>query len=391
MAERNPSGGVLDPTPAGPVVRAVGDIAIIGHAAAALDRYGSHYPFERVADLIKSADLAFGNLEMPILPDGQHEPYFPDVCPDFHCPSLTAEALKVAGFDVLNLANNHMMDWGLAGLQETRARLDQAGLRAIGAGETLHDARKPAILVRRGLRIAFLGYGVPGPWNATSTRPGVAPIDRDMILEDMRAIRDEVDLLIVSLHTGLPSGYPNTEDRDLKRELVDYGADLILGHGPHVLQGIELYRDRVIAHSLGNFIIDLSSGNIKEEARFLQPQRESIILSVTLATNGTPEVNCDPVIISDTYQTVPADPQDAAHILAHLETLSNNLDHMRGLALWEHAGARNVEHELKVLTFQAREVGWRHALKRLTKIRWRHLRLLLGYLVAKTKQMLGRR
>lgn len=377
------------PRPGVVVLRAVGDIALIGRAAAALEQHGCQYPFEHVAEFIQSADLVFGNLEMPILSDSQCKPYFPDVCRDFRCPPQTAEALNVTGFDVLNLANNHTMDWGIAGLRETLAKLHEVGLQTIGAGETLREARQPAIFVQSGLRVAFLGYGVRGPWNATPTRPGIAPIDGVLILEDMRALRDDVDLLIVSLHMGILSDYPNPEDRRLTKELIDHGADLILGHGPHVLQGVEVYQSRLIAHSLGNFIIDLSSGNVQCKTA-MQEQRDSIILDVALARDCTPVVSYIPILISESFQTVPAGPKDAARILARLEALSSNLDHMHGLALWQHAGARSVEHELRVLAFQVSEVGWRHVLKRLKKVRWRHLRLLLGYLVVKVKQVFGR-
>jgi poly-gamma-glutamate synthesis protein (capsule biosynthesis protein) len=327
---------------------------------------------------------------MPISSDSQIEPRVPDVCPDFRCPTSTADALKLTGFDVLNLANNHTMDWGLVGLQETISELHEVGLHTIGAGETLNEARRPTILVRNGLRVAFLGYGVPGPWNATETGPGIAPIDRELILQDIRAVRDQVELLIVSLHTGIFSDYPTPEDRRLSHDLIDFGCDLILGHGPHVLQGIEVRQNRVIAYSLGNFIIDLSSGNVQTQTA-LQEQRDSIILDVELARDGTSKVGFFPIVISEARQTVVARPEDAARISARMEKLSANLDSMRGLALWQHAGARTVEHEIRVLAFQTRKVGPLHVLKRLTKIRWRHLRLLLGYLVAKVEHASIRR
>jgi poly-gamma-glutamate synthesis protein (capsule biosynthesis protein) len=372
------------------VLRAVGDIMLIAGAARRLEERGCEYPFGPVAEHIRSADMAFGNLEMPIRPAGPQEPYFPDVCPDFHCPPLTAECLRVTGFHVLNLANNHMMDWGLPALRETITRLRGAGLQTIGAGETLDEARQPAILVCKGLRVGFLGYGVPGPWNATPTQPGTAPIDRRLILDDVHALRGEVDLLVVSLHTGILSDYPNPEDRHLAKELIDNGVDLILGHGPHVLQGIELYRGRPIAFSLGNFIVDMSSGNIAEKVA-VQEQVESIILDVTMAPGGPAEVSYLPILITPAFQTVPAGPEDAARIRTKVDTLSRNLEHMQGLALWEHAGALNVEHELRVLAFQARHVGLGRVLGRLKKVRWRHLRLLLGYVVAMVKKPFARR
>lgn len=371
------------------VLRAVGDIMLIAEAANHLERYGPGYPFGPVGDFIRSADLAFGNLEMPICSTNERIPFFPDVCPDFHCPPQTAEALRVSGFDVLNLANNHMMDWGAPGLRETVASLQNAGLQTIGAGETLREARMPAVIYRKEFKVGFLGYGVPGAWNATESGPGIAPINRDLIFEDMRMLGDDVDILVVSLHTGILSDYPNPEDRRMAKELVDHGASLILGHGPHVIQGLEIYNNGGIAHSLGNFIIDLSSGNVQSDMA-IQEQGESIILDVDLTETGVSSMNAFPIQVSESFQTVPAANDDSLRILSRVQALSEGLDRMQGLALWQHAGIRGVEHEIRVLAFQVRQVGWGHAFKRLKKIRWRHLRLLIGYITVKTTEAFRR-
>lgn len=278
-----------------------------------------------------------------------------------------------------------MMDWGETGLTDTIAALHEVGLKTVGAGENLHAARQPAFFMRNSLRIAFLGYCMPEPWNATPAHPGTAPIDRDLILEDMHLLRDKVDLLIVSLHAGILSDYPNPEDRRLARALVDNGADLILGHGSHMLQGVETYHGCVIAHSLGNFVADPAAGNVETRVA-LQEQQESIILDVTLTRHRTLAMSFIPTVTGKRFQALPANPEEAVRILTTLDTLSKNLERMNGPALWKRAGALNVEHGLRVLAFQTREVGWLYALKRLKKVRWRHFRLLLGYLMVKAKE-----
>ena len=274
-------------------------------------------------------------------------------------------------------------------IEETLACLRSAGLLTVGAGENLIEARKPAIFDQKDLQVAFIGYGVRGHWNATSTQAGTAPIDRKLILEDIRAIRNYVDLLIVSLHTGILSDYPNPEDRELAKELVENGADLIIGHGPHVTQGVEIFKNKAIAYSLGNFMIDLSSGNVENKVAFRE-HVESIIFDVTLNRERTLDYDIIPIEINGNYQTVPANPEPAIRIQARMDELSNNLEKMHGLVLWEHAGARNVEHELRVLAFQFHQVGFGHIARRLKKVRWRHIRLLLGYSISKLKKVLGR-
>jgi poly-gamma-glutamate capsule biosynthesis protein CapA/YwtB (metallophosphatase superfamily) len=367
------------------IIRGVGDIMVIAGAARALEKNGCEYLFGSVAPLIHSADLAFGNLEMPISSNPNRHPYFPDVCPDFYSPAQTANALEFTGFDVLNLANNHIMDWGVDGLQETLLRLQDVGIQTIGAGENLEAAHQPALFTSNNMRVGFLGYGVRGPWNATKNSPGTAPIDRKSILLDIRDLRSSVDLVVVSLHTGILSHYPNPEDRHLAHDLIDHGVDLILGHGPHVIQGIEIYQGKAIYFSLGNFMIDLASGNVENKIA-LAEHLESFIADVRLSPVGRTQAHAIPIVISGQFQATQADPARSTHILANMDRLSQTLSKMRGLTLWEHAGALNVEHELRVLVFQGKHVSLIGVLRRLTKIRWRHLRLLVGYLIGKLRK-----
>lgn len=367
-------------------LRGVGDIMLIAGAARMLEKHGCEYPFGPVAHLIRSADVAFGNLEMPICSNSHRSAYFPGVCPDFYSPAQTGRALEFAGFDVLNLANNHIMDWGVDGLRETLTRLDDVKIRTIGAGDNLEMARQPALFTSHSLRVGLLGYGVRGPWNATKSSPGTAPIDRKSILLDIRDLRSCVDLVVISLHTGILSHYPNPEDRNLAHDLIDHGADLILGHGPHVIQGIEIYQGKAIYFSLGNFMIDLASGNVENKVA-LAEHLESFIADVVLSPVGRTHARALPIVISEQFQVTPADPTRASQILAKINHLSSNLSKMNGLMLWEHAGALNVEHELRVLAFQGKHVGLRSVLRRLTKLRWRHLRLVLGYLAGKFKKV----
>jgi poly-gamma-glutamate capsule biosynthesis protein CapA/YwtB (metallophosphatase superfamily) len=370
-------------------IRAVGDILMIAGAATALDKNGNDYPFGKVKEFITPGDLAFANLEMPISSDPRRHSAFPDVCPDFFSPPQMAEVLKNTGFHVINLANNHAMDWGVSGLHESLNRLHSVGLLTIGAGDNLHEARQPAIIECKGKKVAFLGYSETGLWIATANTPGVAPLDRKLILEDIRSLRPNVDLLILSLHTGMLSDYPTPEDRRLARLAVDNGVDLVLGHGPHVLQGIENYHDHTIVYSMGNFMIDLSSGNV-ENKLMLREHLDTMIISASLAPGESTIVDYFPMVISDNFQVLSADAEAGARINSRVDRISRDLAHMTGLVLWEHTGERNLEHKFSVMAFQVKNVGWRYVLARVTKIRWRHIRVFLGYLIHKIKS-LGKR
>jgi poly-gamma-glutamate synthesis protein (capsule biosynthesis protein) len=165
-------------------------------------------------------------------------------------------ALKRGRVDIVNLANNHTYDFGSSGLVETMRVLDSMGIAYVGAGTNLEDARQPVIYTVRGVRIGFLGFhGRGAVWNATATKPGVAPRTESVILEDVEKLRPLVDFVVVNFHWGTElAEIPDRAQITLAHQTIDAGADLIIGHHPHVLQGIEDYKGKVIAYSLGNFV-----------------------------------------------------------------------------------------------------------------------------------------
>jgi hypothetical protein len=168
--------------------------------------------------------------------------------------------------------------------------------------------------------------------------------------EDIRAIRDEVDLLILSVHTGILLSYPNPDGRILAKELIEHGTDFVLGYGSHVLQGVEPYKNGGIAHSSSNFILDVLSGNVKLEM-VIQKHLESVNLDICLAQDGVSRVSCVPILISETFQTVPTESEDAVRISGRLKSISDGPDRTQGMALWQHAGGLTVAHDVSVLAF----------------------------------------
>lgn len=211
------------------------------------------HPLLRIRDVVTGSDLAFANLEMPLSdrarPTGA-----------FRGPPEFAEALAWAGFDVVSTANNHSFDAEELGLLDTMDHLDAAGVGRIGTGRDLEDARRPYIVERNGVRIAFLGYarainGVGSEGFALEDRSGVAPMDPLLIREDIRRVRDQVDYVAVSMHWNIENTkQTHPEARAFAYDLIDAGADIILGHHPHKPQGVEIYDGRVIFYSLGNLI-----------------------------------------------------------------------------------------------------------------------------------------
>ncbi|MBX6365122.1 MAG: CapA family protein [Gemmatimonadetes bacterium] len=210
------------------------------------------YPLEKVAPLFREADVAFANLENPLTDVGRWTGAFRG-SPTF------ADALRWAGIDVVSVANNHAFDDSEAGLEETIRNLWRAGVGYVGGGRDLEDARRPFVIERGGVRIAFLGYtqfvnGGPQSF-ATPELPGVVPLDPRIIKEDIQRVRDDVDYVVVSFHWGTEN-HQETEpaQREFAHAIIDAGADIILGHHPHVPRGIEVYKGKVIVYSFGNMI-----------------------------------------------------------------------------------------------------------------------------------------
>lgn len=212
----------------------------------------ARHPFLRTRDLFQEADIAFANLEMPLSTRARHTGAFRGH-PAF------ADGIRWAGIDVVSTANNHAFDAEEQGLLDTREALRRAGVGSVGTGSDLEDARSPFILERDGIRVAFLGYArainvVGSSGFAQPDRSGVMPLDPILIKEDIQRVRDQVDYVILSFHWAVEnSKQTHPEARAFAHQMLDAGADVILGHHPHVPRGIEVYDGKVIFYSLGNY------------------------------------------------------------------------------------------------------------------------------------------
>ena len=229
-----------------------GDVCLGGDLRGLIARHGSEFPFTGAAASLGAVDVLIGNLECCLVRDstGEAARRFMAV------PASYADGLKTAGFHAMTLANNHTMDCGPDGLASTLARLGDLGIDAFGAGPDLTHAERPLVLEREGRRIALLAASGFADTYAGRSRPGTAPLDRARLGERVRAARELADLVVVAIHADLEfSNYPAPWRVRLSRWLVDQGAAVVVQHHPHVCQGVERYRDGLIAYSLGNFVL----------------------------------------------------------------------------------------------------------------------------------------
>jgi poly-gamma-glutamate capsule biosynthesis protein CapA/YwtB (metallophosphatase superfamily) len=250
-----------------------------------------NYPFEKIADTLRAADLTYANLECPVSDTGsnQHHLY------SFRADPQVIEGLKYAGFDVLGVANNHMYDWGRPALLDTVHRLRDAGLHPVGAGANELAAHFPEIVNMKGVRVAFLAYVDIPPEQATAgaDQPGVAWLEDDRVMSDIRFARPLADVLIVCLHWGTEyAPKPSRKQVELAHQMIDAGADLVVGGHPHVVQPCEFYHGHWIAYSLGNFIFD----------QHWPSTHHGLMLRVTLTGKQVTDVQPIPISIDNDFQ-----------------------------------------------------------------------------------------
>ncbi len=234
---------------------AVGDIMLARQVEAAIGQNGVDYPFAATADWLRAADLAFGNLEMPITSGG----WLTTDGIAFRANPAVVSGLSSAGLDVLSLANNHIGDYGHDAVLETEQLLEVAAILPVGAGADEVSARALRIVEVRGFKIAFLArssipYGAPPAGPQT---PGAAWFDPAQTLADVRTAAQQADLVVLSLHWGSEYTYAVTdEQRAFVGQAIAAGADLILGHHSHNVQALDVGENWLAAYSLGNFVFD---------------------------------------------------------------------------------------------------------------------------------------
>jgi poly-gamma-glutamate synthesis protein (capsule biosynthesis protein) len=300
------------------VINAVGDVMLAGRWAAQIRANGYDSPFRAVAAALKAGDITIANLESPIARGGRE---FTGKKFRFRAEPEVAAALNSAGINLVTLANNHSMDFGGGALAETMKHLEGAGIAWVGAGENLAAARRMALYTIKGRKIAFLGYSLTRPveFFAGRGRPGTAPAFEKIFVEDISRARQEADHVIVSFHWGT-EGRSETQpyQRAVAHKAIDAGADVIIGHHPHVLRGIERYKTGIVFYSLGNFAFASKGRSADAGAmvrlRFGEGKREAELLPLDILHRRVG------------FQPHPVSGRQAARIIEQLNILSRPLN-----------------------------------------------------------------
>ena len=237
----------------------VGDTGEGDQAQDFVKQYGLRKSFENVRAALKNTDFLVGNGETPIadenVPPLPGQPWHPKQTPE------VAKVYAEEGFTAFNLANNHCLDWGVTGLQQTIKYLTDAGIKTFGAGMTEADARRPLILSKNGVKVGVLGYfdkqkkyDELGMWYASGDQPGVALLSEANLRDDVAKLKTQVDVVVIFPHWGANYHAVTKGQQSLARRIAATGANLVVGSHSHTAQPVEVV-DRVpVLYSLGNFI-----------------------------------------------------------------------------------------------------------------------------------------
>ncbi|MBN2197736.1 CapA family protein [Candidatus Wolfebacteria bacterium] len=272
-----------------------GDVMLSRSVAGQIEKNQDYrYPFLKIAEFTEKADLFFGNLEGPISSRGQNQ----GSIYSFRANPKVIEGLKFAGFDVLSLANNHIWDWGSEALEDTIDILKNNDIEPVGVGKNYSEANNPVIKEINKIKIAFFAYTnlYPESFKADVNSSGISDFNLQKIKDKIKSLKlsQTADIVVISLHQGEEyEKQANESQKKTARELIDAGADLIVGHHPHVVQEIEEYKKGWIAYSLGNFVFDQS---------FSQETMEGLILKVVIENKIIFEVSAIKTKINSAFQ-----------------------------------------------------------------------------------------
>lgn len=302
-------------------IAAVGDIFLGRGVEETINRKGPNYIFDLVQPLLSQHDVVVGNLEGPIANVGVTA----ETQGLLVAKPISLEGLKNAGFNAVSLANNHIMDFGLPALQNTIDELEKRGIGMAGAGLSEAEARRPLTEIggKSVTLLSYYGRGKGGNISQSSKNTmssgaygengghnsGHVP----KVLQDIQDARDETDLVLVAIHWGYAAMIlPMKHQVEFAHQMIDHGAKVVLGSGPHTLQPVEQYNGGVIAYSLGNFVFDLDKR---------EDQKHSMILQLSFINGSIESVNIIPILISADNRPEPITPSTHPELYESIQSL----------------------------------------------------------------------
>ncbi|MDP3993378.1 MAG: CapA family protein [Candidatus Doudnabacteria bacterium] len=275
---------------------AVGDIMLSRNVGTKIEQaQDPDLPFKKLGDLLRGADVTFGNLECPL--SDLNIPIREGLV--FRCLTRDFGGVIDSGFDVLSTANNHSMDQGVKGLEFTIDYLQSQNILPTGTFLLLSPPateggdEEGVIIEKNGIKFGFLAYSYTA-FNdgGRSAHPLISTMDDlEKLRSDIVALKSQADLIIVSMHAGNEyTRKPNQMQIDFARAAIDAGADVVIGHHPHWIQEIEIYNGKPIFYSLGNFVFD---------QMWSQETREGLTVKLNIKNQKLESAELLPIIIDN--------------------------------------------------------------------------------------------
>ncbi len=301
-----------------------GDVMLGRNVARRIARMGPAYPLGRISEIMNSADLVLVNLECAITASsarwsGAAKAFY------FGAPLQAIDALLDAGVDVVSLANNHVLDFGYKGFDDTLISLEGAGIGYAGAGRNIDEASKPACFERKGISFGMTAYcDHQQDFSAGPASPGINYFDLDQENGFISRIRQDIEKMkgidwpILSLHWG-PNRvrHPSDHFRKLARQAIEMGYGMIFGHSAHVFHGVEIYRGKPIFYACGDLVDDY----------YVDPELRNdhqLLFEVELSKSRFEKIRLHPVLIED-CRTVPAVGESREFIIGSIEKLCREM------------------------------------------------------------------
>jgi hypothetical protein len=356
-------------------VCAAGDIVFSGGVRVSGARIGYRGLFDDLVPFLRSAPVCFGNLECALTS-------IPERTGLLVGPPEAAAGVYSSGFRIVNLANNHIYDAGSEGLASTLKATRAAGLVTVGAGDDLDASRSLVITEAQGLKLGWLGCGKTLIRQAEGG-PRFWEFNQTQLLDAIRAAREQVDLLFVSIHIGYQYiEVPSPEHRRLGHDCIAAGANVVLMHHAHVLQGLERVGDRgVVCYSLGNFLMDPTCGYVQFQT-VLEQRRTGAVFVFDVEAGGHCQVSVLPTYLADDFCVRWAVGDRGREVLSRLAKMSAFLEDGQVLAeeFARQRAERNLGSPFNVIWHHLRRANWRILIGIIAGIRPRHVRTLLGML-----------
>ncbi|MEI4832175.1 CapA family protein [Bacillus sp. FJAT-53711] len=277
---------------------------------------GADYPFQHVKPEIEKADYSFVNLESAFT---TREKKYPGQLFWIKSDPSTLQAIKNTGYDIVNIGNNHTLDYYQDGLLDTISHVEKIGLPYIGAGKNASDAytaREVTIKGKKFKFISFVRFMPDSAWVATNDKPGIANgYDLNLVTKTIKEQKKDADYMIVYMHWGVEkTNRPADYQKEYVQKMVEAGANAIVGSHPHWLQGFEYYNKVPVAYSLGNFLFpDYVTGHSAETG------------VLTIKFNGkNVQMSFNPYMIRNN-QITPLQDTEKQNMLQYLQSISNNV------------------------------------------------------------------